>query len=293
MPESRPDDRAWVDAVERYAARARRPRRSSSGAQGRYLLASALVLALTVSPFAIARSGDVLREGKRNPSRGVAKRQTKFVGSNRAYVMKLSNARRGNGGASVHSCRSNPSQEPCIRSINVRDGRAFEFETDGVEGGRIEVANPAARPFSTNATGVATGLNADRVDNLHAGRIDFRGGVGTGTTEILNLAGLVLRATCGAGPDLNVAADTGVPHSTLHVAGGRDPSNIPFARQDNNLNPGDNFDLLAVNDNAAQGTISYASPAGTQVSVSFLAEEANGFGNTVACLFTGTAMGGP
>ena len=42
---------------------------------------------------------------------------------------------------------------------------------------------------------------------------------------------------------LEVVADTSVPHSTLHISGGRDPSNNPFARQDNDLNPGDNFDV--------------------------------------------------
>ena len=38
-----------------------------------------------------------------------------------------------------------------------------------------------------NATGVATGFNADRVDGMHAAKIDFRAAAGTGSTEILNL----------------------------------------------------------------------------------------------------------
>jgi hypothetical protein len=131
------------------------------------------------------------------------------------------------------------------------------------------------------------------VDNLHAARIDFRGGIGTGQTEVLNFAGLILRATCGAGPDLNVVADTSVAHSALHISGARDPGNTPFARQDNDLNPGDNFDVLVTHDDSSSGTIAYSSPAGTQANVTFLAEEAEGFGSTVPCLFTGTALGGP
>jgi hypothetical protein len=293
MPEFQPDDRAWVEAVDRYASRAPRPRRRSGSARGRYVLASALVLALTVSPFAVARTGDFIREGKRNPSRGTAKRQTRVVGSSKAYVVKVSNVRNSNGGGAVFTCRATPPREPCIQGANVKSGRAFKFVTDGVEGGVIIASTPGARPFSTNATGVAAGLNADRVDNLHAARIDFRGAVGTGTTEILNFAGLVLRATCSAGPDLEIVADTAVPHSSLHVSGARDPGNSPFARQDNDLNPGDNFDVLFTNDDSTQGAISYASPAGTQATVSFLAEEGQGFGGSVNCLFTGTAMGGP
>jgi hypothetical protein len=42
-------------------------------------------------------------------------------------------------------------------------GRAFEFAFGGPVGGLIERGDGAA-PFVTNATGVATGLNADRVD---------------------------------------------------------------------------------------------------------------------------------
>jgi hypothetical protein len=293
MPKLHPDDRAWVEAVDDYAARAPRRKRSARSSNGRYVLASAVVLAMTVSPFAVARTGDLLREGKRNPSSGEAKKETQIIARNKTYGTRQSNLTNGNGGGAIYGCRSAPGREPCIRSNNLKDGRAFEFETDGAEGGRIEANTPGARPFSTNATAVATGLNADRVDNLHAARIDFRGAVGTGTTEVMNFAGLILRATCGAGPDLNVVADSGVAHAAVHVSGVRDPNNQAFHRQDNDLNPGDNFDVLFTHDDAASGTISYASPAGTQASVTFIAEEGNGFGSSVGCLFTGTALGGP
>ena len=71
MPSTRQDDRAWTEAVDRYVATARRNRRRSSH-PGRYVLASAALLALVVSPFAVGATGDVLREGKRNPSSGSA-----------------------------------------------------------------------------------------------------------------------------------------------------------------------------------------------------------------------------
>jgi hypothetical protein len=289
----RPQDREWVEAVDHYLASARPRRRAvrTGRAQGRYLLGSALILSLLVSPFAVARTGDLIREGKRNPSSGSAKRETELISSTDTYGTRQSNVQNGNGGGAIYGCRSRTGREPCIRANNLNTGRAFEFETDGVEVGRIESKTPGARPFTTDATGVATGLNADRIDNLDAGRVDFRAAAGTALTDVLNLGGLILRASCAAGPDLEVRADTSVLNSTIHVSWNRDPANQPFYRDDNDFDPGDNFQIMSAgNDDRAQGTIVYSSPAGSHVSVDFLSEEANAFGSTVNCLFAGTAL---
>jgi hypothetical protein len=285
------EDRAWVEAVDHYLAGAPRRRRARGPArQGRYVVGSALILALLVSPLAVGRTGDTIREGKRNPQSGSAKRETEIIASTRTYGTRQSNIRDGNGGGAIYGCRSTPEREPCVRANNLQSGRAFEFETEGVEAGRIEASAAGARPFSTNATGVATGLNSDRVDSLDAARMDFRAPTGTASTEVLNLGGLILRATCNAGPDLDVRADSSVANSTLHVSWNRDPGNVPFYRQDNDLDPGDNFSLLGVNDDSAQGTVAYSTSAGTQVTVTFQSEEGGGFGDTTPCLFGGTVL---
>src|SRR5919197_3526543 len=107
MPDLRLDDRAWTEAIDAYAKRARRPRQPSTGA-GRWIFASALVLALTVSPFAIGATGDVLREGKRNPSSGSAKRETEIIAGSKTYGTRQSNVRDGDGGGAIYGCRSKP-----------------------------------------------------------------------------------------------------------------------------------------------------------------------------------------
>ena len=294
MPSTRQDDRAWTEAVDRYVATARRNRRRDrqGRGQGRYVLASAVVLALVASPFAVGATGDVLREGKRNPGSGSAKKETELISSSKTYGTRQSNIGKGNGGGAIYGCRSNTGREPCIRSNNLEEGRAFEFETDGAEAGRIETKSDTGKPFTTNATGVATGLNADRVDGLHAAKLDFRVPINTPATRLLDLGGLILTGTCGAGPDLDVRATSTVAHATLHVSWNKDPGNVPFYRQDNDLNPGEDFSLLAQNDDGSQGTLVYTTPAGISVSASFLGEEANAFGGTAACAFTGTAMAG-
>ena len=130
----RSDDRTWVEAVDHYVAgvRRERPRRSPNG---RYVLASALVLAVTMSPVAIGATGSVLREGKRNPSSGAAAKETEMISQTKTYGTRQSNIRDGNGGGAIYGCRSSAGREPCIRANNLKNGRAFEFETDGDEGG--------------------------------------------------------------------------------------------------------------------------------------------------------------
>ena len=205
MTDPRLDHRAWVEAIDEYAKRAERPARlknTHSKGQGRWVFASALLLALTLSPLAIGATGSSLLLGNRNPGSGSTHGETELISSSKTYGTRQSNVRNGNGGGAIYGCRSKPGNEPCIRANNLNTGRAFEFETNGNEGGRITTKTADARPFSTNATGVATGLNADRIDGLDAARIDFRGPVGTAQTDVLNLGGLILRASCGAGPDL-------------------------------------------------------------------------------------------
>ncbi len=161
--------------MDRKLLRHRAPRTRS------VVLASA-VLAVGISPFAVAATGDALREGVRN---GTTNRETEIIsniaagrGEKGGYATRQSNLSTSGGGA-VYGCRSGaggtPSNQlPCIRANNLAAGRAFEFNAqNGLLGGSITVGNggDSRKPFTTNATGVADGLNADRVDGLDAAQV--------------------------------------------------------------------------------------------------------------------------
>jgi hypothetical protein len=136
---------------------------------GRAAVVTALILAIGVPATAMGfGEGRNLLLGKRNPSRAGLSSETQIIADNTTYGTRQSNLRSGDGGGAIYGCRSTPGHEPCIRSNNLNTGRAFEFATRGNEGGRIETGNTAGAPFTTNATGVATGLNADRVDGKDA-----------------------------------------------------------------------------------------------------------------------------
>ena len=139
-----------------------------SGRTLRYILVGALALAIGIPSVAVGfGEGRSLLLGKRNPSPNGSRAlssETEIIASNGSYGTRQSNKRNGDGGGAIYGCRSNPGSEPCIRANNLKGGRAFEFETVGKEGGRIEVGDTNGAPFTTNANGTATGLNADKVD---------------------------------------------------------------------------------------------------------------------------------
>ncbi len=150
--------------------------------RARSVLLAAGVFAVGISSFAVAGTGDNLREGVRN---GTSTRETQIISSVGAtttrtggYATRQSNLSSSGGGA-VYGCRSKAGgsaatptpQNPCLRANNLSRGLAFEFNASNGDVVGLITAGPggdAKRPFTTNATGVATGLNADRVDGLDA-----------------------------------------------------------------------------------------------------------------------------
>ncbi|MBA2512758.1 MAG: hypothetical protein H0V26_00285 [Solirubrobacterales bacterium] len=138
----------------------------------RSVLATGVVLGLGLgfSSVADARTGDPLREGVRN---GTTTKETQIISNIGGYSTRQSNKSTTGGGA-IYGCRStSASSRPCVRANNLSTGRAFEFRTTGLLAGIITVGSggDSTKPFTTNATGVATGLNADRVDSLSASDI--------------------------------------------------------------------------------------------------------------------------
>ncbi len=139
-------------------------------------LLGATTLVLVAAPLALgAGEGAPLGGGARNPSPNASieyVRETQIIADNQTYGTRQSN-KSTNGGGAIYGCRSLPggtpaNNEPCIRSNNLNTGLAFEFESNGTIGGTISTRpGDGSKPFITNATGVATGLNADRVDGKH------------------------------------------------------------------------------------------------------------------------------
>jgi len=150
--------------------RRRRPFRGN----GPWIVIAAIAVALLVTPFAVAAGeGRPVLGGARNPSSNQSlaySKETQIIANNSDYGTRQSNKSTTGGGA-IYGCRAKSGTKACLRASNLSNGRAFSFATSsGTEVGRIE-GPTAAAPFTTTATGVATGLNADKVDGKDAATI--------------------------------------------------------------------------------------------------------------------------
>jgi len=159
-------------------------RKGDGSPRTRSVIVAAGIFAVVIAPAGVAATGSVLKEGVRN---GTATQETQIIskaaataGPTGGYATRQSNLSATGGGA-IYGCRTGaggsaakPAQNPCIRANNLSKGFAFEFNAAaGDVVGLISsgIGGDNVKPFTTNATGVATGLNADRVDGLNAADI--------------------------------------------------------------------------------------------------------------------------
>jgi hypothetical protein len=156
--------------------------RGRGSGRTRAVLVGTGVLAFGVAPLTYAANGGNLMLGERNSATSetqVVAREDAGTGGRGGYATRQSNLTATGGGA-IYGCRAtaktSPADQknPCLRANNLSTGLAFEFQASkGTTGGTIVVGagGEGAKPFTTNATGVASGLNADRVDGKDAAAI--------------------------------------------------------------------------------------------------------------------------
>jgi hypothetical protein len=141
---------------------------------GPWIVIATAAAAMIITPFALAAGeGRPIDGGRRNPSANQSlayNQETEIIANVSTFGTRQSNKSTSGGGA-IYGCRARAGTRSCVRASNLSNGRAFSFASNsGNEVGRID-GPAAAAPFTTSATGVATGLNADRVDGQSASEI--------------------------------------------------------------------------------------------------------------------------
>lgn len=200
--------------------------------------ASSSAALLIGAPLALAGTGDGLREGIRNPQAGDATRETQVIARTGRDTYGTRQSNLGAGGGAIYGCRSrldaaaiaDPKRStPCIRVNNLRDGKAFDFQASSgriigvIQSGQdITKPQPTVAPFVTNASAVAVGLNADRLDDLHAAEIIRRArtkaGLDADTIDGLEPAQLVAQVSGAACPTATTSTGGGCIETAARAA---------------------------------------------------------------------------
>jgi hypothetical protein len=230
MPQRNNDD--WTNAWSaRYASsgddaaapakRARFRVPFSGRTKSAHVLFSSVLVAMLVTPFAVAQSGSGGGDARieRNDAR---------------YAFLARNTRSGDGGAGALACTSNANpagqtnREPCLNMVNKGTGFAAAFRTRGLTGFRLQTSGEGtATPFllDPNATGKVEHFNADSVDGLSSEQIRprFARIAFTAPATVARVEGASngVTSVSRTGPGrYQVKFDTDISKCALHVTSG-------------------------------------------------------------------------
>jgi hypothetical protein len=214
-----------------------------------------------------------------------------------------------------------------VQSADLRDGNvaAADIRTSAVTTGKIldndvrstDVLDNGLTGADVNEATLGKVPDADTLDGVDSAgfargpgsiqKVDFRANDGTGLTQILDLGGLQLLATCdssfGQGPkDLRIFWTSTVDNASLGVSYSQFGDPAAHTDYTSDLPTGGTISegaLSTNDDDRTTGTMVYTRPDGGNVSVAFEAEDSNGsagsdpLGGTKDCIFTGTATHAP
>jgi hypothetical protein len=219
------------------------------GTRSRTILLAGGATAILAAPFAgAAGEGQPVDGGARNPSNDQSQnytRETEIIANVGTYGTRQSN-KSDNGGGAVYGCRSKAGgtparNEPCLRATNLADGSAFEFNAQsGASAGTITVGNggDTKKPFTTNATGTADGLNADRVDGKNADDFVAKSDAGQFAQGADLLFARVTAAGEASGRGVAGSSDAG---AVTTVTFNRDVNTCSYTVTETGSTPGDTY----------------------------------------------------
>lgn len=189
-----PADRNSTDSE---GARRRLPR-PLSATGGRAVALAGAVIAIAAAPVALAAGSNpsakaasasgkgTLIGGIHNPAGSTFANTTGLFGTMKGWVARIQN--QGSGGGVTLLCKSSTGGS-CLESSNSSTGFAFDFRSGGTTGGEITLKSAADVPFTTNAHGLASGLNANYLQGDEASAFQLASKPIATATNAENLGG--------------------------------------------------------------------------------------------------------
>jgi hypothetical protein len=131
---------------------------------------------------AAATQASPIRGGIHNPPNSHYANTTGVFAKNPSWATRVENV--GHGGAAFFGCHSSAGNLPCLDVDNLTGGPTFTFDTTGNTGGEILLTNTNGAPFTTNAHGVAVGLNANFLQGKQANEFQLANQPAANATEL-------------------------------------------------------------------------------------------------------------
>jgi hypothetical protein len=152
-----------------------------------------------------------------------------------------------------------------------------------VSGSHVNLSDKA-----TNADNATNAANAAAVGGQTVTKLFTKIPSGTGATTVYQRNGLTLSVAC-AGGALQFRATTSVNDSIFFSEGGN--NGTAFSLRSSNFDVGDTLNPLAAQ-SRGNGTITYSTPTGEYVTVTYAADDAATFDTFDGCVIVGSAISG-
>jgi hypothetical protein len=162
-----------------------------------------------------------------------------------------------------------------------------KIKKDAVTGAKVKESSLGQVPSAANADNAG---NANTVDGMHVGRINFIAQANTPNTTVFSADGLTLNASCDAGSQLNLTATTSVNHAEIFESGNFDETFDGSFDLDFNVGETENVgaEIGDGTQEEVQGQLVYSTPAGAAVTAQFSLEDSGVFNGQARCAVEGT-----
>ena len=163
--------------------------------------------------------------------------------------------------------------------------RSADVGNNSLTGADINETTLRQVPSANSAT------TAERAGDLAGRKMHFRVPPGTAATQVLNIGGFILTATCDAAGDLSVAATTTVDDAFFVSRSINQAGAVDNVLTNTDFDTADSQDVVGNNQAFIQGFTNYENKNGSVVSVSWQADE-DAPAAEDNCVFAGTAVQG-
>jgi hypothetical protein len=198
------------------------------------------------------------------------------------------------GGAAAFAATQLPKNSVGSKQLKKNAVTTAKIKKGAVTGAKVNVSGfpkvptAASADNATNATNASHAANADTIGGLGVKKFFYTSNTSSAVTQVVSLGGLTLNASCPAG-NLEAFATTSVGESEIHAGGSILFEEESFYNENDFFSTSSKFFFLAESEaDSNEGTLTYATPGGSVVTVVFLSEEDSLNHN---CVLAGTATG--
>jgi hypothetical protein len=206
-----------------------------------------------------------------------------------AVFLVLGGATAFAAGLAKNSVGSKQLKKNAVTTAKIKNNAitTSKIKNGAVTGAKVNAGSLGTVPNATHASSADNANNSNTVGGLHVVKFSLNGSGSIGKTEILNLNGLQLQASCTSGSE-TLTATTSVANGEISAWANDASSGSSESEYNDEFGPGETFNLPLPTNSDVLGEAAYT--GGNLQTVRFFYSEEDEIGPT-DCVLNGYAIG--